>query len=117
MNKATFMNLCNLATYGNTNQGFMDLKVVRCMESGAFITGDHVIELQGHFRSFSYHELYRPQNQRSLDGMIAAKKTCEAALPKFERWLAEWKDANPPRTFKVYVKSVKVWSVLPTRSL
>ena len=112
MNKATFMNLCSFATYGNTSQGFFDLEVVRRMESAARYTGDHVIELQGHFRGFPYRELYRPKNQKSLSGMLVAKQTCEAALPKFERGLKEWKQANPPRTFEVCINRVKVRSAV-----
>jgi hypothetical protein len=112
MNKAAFMNLFSLATYGSTSLGFFDQKVVLCMESAARYTGDQVVELQGHFRGLPYRELYRPKNQKSLSGMLAAKQTCEAALHKFERWLAEWKDANPPRTFEEFIKSVKVWSAV-----
>jgi hypothetical protein len=103
VNKATFLSLCDLAAYGQTNLGFFDLKVVRCMESAARYTGDHVIELRGHFRGIPYREVYRPKNQKTLDGILKAKETCEAALPKFERWLKEWKDANPPRTFNVCI--------------
>jgi hypothetical protein len=89
MNKARFFKHCN-AHQGKPE----DLRV---SWRGIYRDLERAVFLEGSWANGAIQDvqLYQPtpgrQGQERTGGYLAADRACEAAVPKFQRWLDEWR--------------------------
>lgn len=95
MTKKKFFELCDSALYGESEYGTMGLEVMVRSDPYVQISTDFSIYLRGWFRGTSYR-FVESVNQRDWK---TSKDRCKAKLPKYERWLTEWKTMNPGQQY------------------
>ena len=96
MTKDEFFKLCMGACYGNSEEGYISLRVEVRGDPTAHISGNAGIYLVGHFRGNFFRTVYSPHQK--YGPTRHAWEQCEQQLSKYERWLGEWLEEHPPAT-------------------
>lgn len=95
MNKAQFFELCDGAVYGTDVDGIHYRLCV--LVGGSYRDLMKHVYLIGHFQHGTSISVETVNGQYTPEGSISATNRLIAKLPKYERWLEEWKALNPPR--------------------
>lgn len=101
MTKVEFFKRCDRFLHGTCDKGILDVHVDVGTDPVERIGGDWGIYLRGYpaSRVALGYTLIETTPQRKSDAWKTARQKCEAKLPKYKRWLEEWKAMNPPQDY------------------